>query len=47
MHNSTTVNERLFVGELNMAFMWYVNKQGVKNYAINLLLYLRMLRKNM
>ena len=28
MHNSTTPNERVFMGELNKAFMWYVNKQG-------------------
>ena len=47
MHNSTTLNERLFTGELNMAFMWYVNKQEVQHYAINFLLFLRMLRKNM
>ena len=45
MHNSTTPNKRLFTGELNMVFMQYVNKQGVHHYAINLLLYLRMLRK--
>ena len=45
MHKSTTPNERLFTGELNSAFMWYVNKQGVQHYAINLLLYLRMLRE--
>ena len=35
MHNITTLNERLFTGELNMAFMCYVNKQGVQNYAIH------------
>ena len=45
MHNSTTANERLFAGELNVAFMWYVNKQGLQHYAINSLLYLRMVRE--
>ena len=44
MHNSNTLNESIFRGEINMAFMWYVNKQGAQHYAINLLLYLRMLR---
>ena len=39
MHNITTPNERLFVGELKTAFMWYVNKHGAQDYAINVLLY--------
>ena len=38
-------NERLFTGELNMACMWYVNKQVFQHYAINSLLYLRILRE--
>ena len=45
MHNITTLNERLFVGELSTAYTWYVNKNGVHHYAINLLLYLRTLRE--
>ena len=45
MHNITTLSERLFTGELNMAFMWYVNKQGVQHYAINSLLCLRTLQE--
>ena len=45
MHNTTTLNERLFTGELSTAFTWYVNKNGVNHYAINLLLYLRTLRE--
>ena len=40
MHNSTTPNERLFTGDLNTTFVWYVNKQGVQHYDINSLLYL-------
>ena len=43
MHNTTTPNERLFTDELSMAFTWYVNKNGVHHYAVNLLLYLRTL----
>ena len=39
-------NEKLFAGELNTAYVWYVNKQGIQHYAINLLLYLRILKKN-
>ena len=45
MHNTTTPNERLFTGELSMAFTWYVNNNGVNHYAINLLLYLRTLKE--
>ena len=40
MPNSTTSNERLFTDELNMAFMWYVNKQGAQHYAINMAAYI-------
>ena len=47
MHNTTTPNERLFTGELSIAFTWYVNKNGFHHYAINSLLYLRTLRGNM
>ena len=43
MHNTITPNERLFTGELSTAFTWYVNKNGVNYYAINLVLYLRTL----
>ena len=45
MHNTTTLNERLFTDDFNAAFMWYVNKQGVQHYAINFLLYFRTLRE--
>ena len=45
IHNNTPLNERLFTGELNTVFIWYVNKQGVQHHAINLLLYLRILRE--
>ena len=29
IHHITTPNERLFAGELNTAFTWYVKKNGV------------------
>ena len=45
MHNITTPNETLFAGELSTAYTWYINKNGVHHYAINLLLYLRTLRE--
>ena len=45
MHNITTPNERLITGTLSTAFTWYINKNGVHQYAINLLLYLRTLRE--
>ena len=38
MHNTTTPNKRLFTGDFSKAFTWYVNRQGVQHYAINLLL---------
>ena len=45
MHNTTTPNERFFAGELNTAFTWCVNKNGVHHYAITSLVYLRTLRE--
>ena len=35
--------KKLFAGQLHTAYMWYVTKQGIENYAINSLLYLRMI----
>ena len=45
VHNTTTPNVRLFTGELNTAFTWYVSKNGAHHCAINSLLYLRTLRE--
>ena len=45
MHNTTTLNEKLFAGELCTAFIWYVNKNGVHHYTTNSLLYLGTLRE--
>ena len=45
MHNLTTQNERLFAHKLSSWFNWYLTKDGVYHYAINSLLYLRMIRE--
>ena len=45
MHNTTIPNKKLFAGELSTAFTWYINKNAVHHYAINTLLYLRILRE--
>ena len=45
MYNLTTLNERLFTGKLSSWYNWYLTKDGVNHYAINSLLYLRMLRE--
>ena len=45
IHNITTPNEKLFAGEHNIAYTWYVNKQGIQHYVINSLFYLRMVRE--
>ena len=47
MHNITTQNERLFAGQFNRVYMWYINThgtQGIHHYAINSLLYLRTIK---
>ena len=46
MHIITTPNERLFASKLGSSFTWYLTKNGVHQYAINTLLYLRTLRGN-
>ena len=45
MHNTTTWNEKLFAGKLTEWYDWYLSKKGISNYAINSLLYLRMIRE--
>ena len=41
MHNSTTEIKKLFEGQLNTEYAWHINAQDTKQYAIDLLLYLR------
>ena len=45
MHNSTTTNEKLFAGKLDSWYNGYLTKDRVGYYAINSLLYLKMLRE--
>ena len=45
MHNTKTPNERLFAGKLDSLFTWYLTKNGINNYAINTLLYLRKIKE--
>ena len=46
MHNSTTLpNEKLFCSKLSSWYTWYLTKDGIGHYAINSVLYLRMLRE--
>ena len=42
MHNSTTQIERLFAGELNAAYRWYINPSNTQEYAIDSLLYFKL-----
>ena len=44
MPNSTTEIERLFAGELNAAYTWYINAPNTQEYAIESSLYLRTVR---
>ena len=47
MHNTKTSHEKLFAGQLTAVYRWYINShsnQGVQHYAINSLLYLRMIK---
>ena len=44
MHKSTTEIKRLFVGELNAAYTWYIDALNTKEYAIDSLLYFRTVR---
>ena len=45
MHNSTTPNEKPFASNLDSWYNWYLTKDGIGQYAINSLLYLRTLRE--
>ena len=48
MHNITTPNEKLFAGQCNTAYMWYINTHGTQSIhynAINSLIYLRTIKE--
>ena len=40
LHNQSTWNERLFVGQIKDWYHWYLSAKGVSHYAINSLLFL-------
>ena len=44
LHSQSTWNERLFMGELERWYRWYLSARGVSHYAINLLLLLTTIR---
>ena len=46
IHNSTSSNKKLFAGQESSLTLWliYANAQGIKNYYINSLLYLRTIK---
>ena len=44
MHNSTTEIDKLFAGELNPAYTWHINAPNTQEYAIDSLLYLRIVK---
>ena len=44
MHNSTTEIRKLFAGQLNTAYTWYINAPMRHHYTIDLLLYLSTIR---
>ena len=37
MHDITTPNERLLAGKLGSSFLWYLDKNGIHHYTINIL----------
>ena len=44
MYNFTVEIEKLFVGQLNTAYTWYIITPGTQHYATDSLLYLRTIR---
>ena len=45
LHNQSTWNEKLFVGQIKDWYHWYLSVKGVSNYAINSLLFLTTTRE--
>ena len=45
LHNQSTWNERLFVGQVKDWYHWYLSSRGVNHYAINSLLFLTTARE--
>ena len=45
LHNKSTWDEKLFVGEIEKWYRWYLSARGVNHYAINSLLFLTTARE--
>ena len=45
LHDQSTCNEKLFVGEIDIWYRWYLSAKGVNHYAINSLLFLTTARE--
>ena len=44
MHNSTTEIKRLFAGQNNEVYAWYINAPNTQEFEIESLLYLRTIK---
>ena len=45
LHNQSTWNEKLFAGQIEVWYHWYLSAKGVSNFAINSLLFLTTARE--
>ena len=45
LHNQSTWNEKMFVGEIEKWYRWYLSAKVVNHYAINSLLFLTTARE--
>ena len=45
LHNKTTWNERLLVGQIKDWYHWYLTSSGINHFAINSLLFLTTVRE--
>ena len=45
LHNRTTWNEKLFSGQINNWYKYYLSSVGIQHYAINSLLFLTTVRE--
>ena len=45
LHNKTTWNEKLFVGQIKDWFYYYLTSRGVNQYAVKSILFLTMVRE--
>ena len=45
LHNTTTMNKKIYAGKVHTWFQWYLSKDGVNYYVINSVLFLTMIRE--